>query len=199
MLAQSHNWKPKKQGKYVVAELFSPPRFAAAAKKAGLEGKSYDIKQGYDLTDPQVQKLVDEELDALQPDLLTICPPSTHWGGWDHLNRMYRTPLENARLNRIKRQQCRYGAAQARKQVDRGGDFVFEHPWPSEMWGEPEIASPAKKFQCQKADMCAYGLKCPDSQLPIQKAQVSSHPMTTSDAVCRLVQVAFLIVSCLVS
>lgn len=92
----------------VVVELFSPPRFTKFAEEKGFVGKAYDIKQGYDLTDPTTQIEVDKEIDKLRPRLLVLCPPCTFWGGWDHLNRVYRSPMENARLNRSKRNQVKF-------------------------------------------------------------------------------------------
>ena len=53
--------------------------------------------------------------------------------------------------------------------MERGGDFIMEHPWPSEMWGESEVAALVKKYGLEKTDMCAFGLRCPDTNLTIRK------------------------------
>ena len=58
-----------------VAELFSPPRFKLEAEKHGLRGYSFDVLQGWDLTDKRVQAEVDRLLDRAKPDLLVACPP----------------------------------------------------------------------------------------------------------------------------
>lgn len=49
LLAQSEAWT-KNQSSCTVAELFSPPRFAAKAQEWGRPGLSYDIKKrlGFD-------------------------------------------------------------------------------------------------------------------------------------------------------
>eukprot|EP00435_Cladocopium_sp_Y103_P052219 s999_g16.t1 len=162
--------KKRNPSKCAVAELFSPPRFAVEARARGREGLSYDIKQGWDLTDPKVQSVVDAQLDEADPDLLVVCPTCTHRGGWEHLNRCYRSPLETARLLKKSREQMRFSIRQIRKQLDRGGEIMFEHPWGSDVWNDAEIIPLRKKYGVRRVDMCAYGLRCPDTKLPIRKA-----------------------------
>ena len=154
----------------VVAELFSPPRFTTEAQKRGYHGVAYDIKTGYNLNDPKVQEHVDKELDRLKPDLLIACPPCTHRGGWERLNRCFRSPLETARLLRQSRAQVRFCVKQIRKQEARGGQFMFEHPWGADTWDDSDMTPLKRKYGVRRVDMCAYGLACPDSQLPIRKA-----------------------------
>ena len=93
LLAQINALDPSQVSseKCIVAELFSPPRFTVEAQKRGFQGVAYDIKNGWNLSDPEVQKQVDKQLDQLKPDLLVACPPCTHRGGWEHLNRCYRS------------------------------------------------------------------------------------------------------------
>ena len=170
LLAQFEKSQKQSQSKILVAELFSPPRFTKQAELMGQKGRSYDIKQGWDLNDTEVQKRVDAELDELRPELLVACPPCTNRGGWEHLNRLRRSPLETARLLRISRKQIAFCAKQLKKQIERGGEILFEHPWPSEVWEDPELSYLKGKFGVSRVDMCAYGLSCPDTHLPIQKA-----------------------------
>eukprot|EP00435_Cladocopium_sp_Y103_P057558 s34_g19.t2 len=169
LLAQFQKSQKQKSSKVLIAELFSPPRFSLEAQRLGAKGLSYDVKQGYDLEDPVIQAKVGKELEEAKPDLLVVCPPCRNRGGWEHLNRIYRTPLENARLIRSSRRQVKFCEQQIQKQLKRGGEFLFEHPWPSEVW-EDSIMQPLKrKYGVRRIDMCAYDLKCPDTQLPIQK------------------------------
>eukprot|EP00435_Cladocopium_sp_Y103_P057771 s2526_g20.t1 len=170
LLAQFQKSQKAKGSQVLVAELFSPPRFALEAQRLGAQGLSYDVKQGQDLEDPVVQARVDQELDEAKPDLLILCPPCRNRGGWDHLNRIYRTPLENARLIKKSRKQVQFCEKQIQKQLKRGGEFMFEHPWPSEVWEDPVMQPLKRKFGVRRIDMCAYDLRCPDTQLPIQKA-----------------------------
>ena len=85
--------------KYIVAEIFSPPRFATIVEAQGYKAWSVDIKQGYDLSKPEVRREVEEELKRNPPALLVLCPPCTDEGGWFNLNSMYMSPTE--RLQRI--------------------------------------------------------------------------------------------------
>ncbi len=170
LLAQLKVHENHSRSRVQFAELFSPPRFTTEIEHRGGRGKAYDLKLGDDLTDPKVQRRVDQELDSLNPEVLTLCPPCTYWGGWDHLNRIDRSPLENARLNRVKREQVKYCQEQIRKQRARGGDFLFEHPLGSDVWDEPGMISLKRDYGFGRADLCAYGLKCPDTGKPIKKA-----------------------------
>ena len=152
-----------------VAELFSPPRFAAQARTQGATGIAFDISQGCDLLDPSTSQEVSDLLDNACPHLLVACPPCIHWGGWDHLNRCYRTALEQARLIRIARRQVRYCVQQIERQLSRGGQFLFEHPLHSAVWRFPAMQALVRKYHFYKIDMCAYGLTCPKTQLPMRK------------------------------
>ena len=63
----------------------------------------------------------------------------------------------------LKREQIRYCREQIRKQRARGGDFLFEHPLGSKVWDEPDMINLKREFGFGKADLCAYGLRCPDT------------------------------------
>ena len=178
LLAQVKHHNCQRQSQTAVAELFCPPRFAEQARSQGATGLSFDIKQGCNLLDPNTQHEVSDILDKACPDLLVACPPCVHWGGWDHLNRLYRSPTERARLARIARLQVKYCVKEIHEQLKRGGHFLFEHPLGSAVWKLPELQALKRKYGLHRVDMCAFGLKCPDSNLPIQKATglISSHP-----------------------
>ena len=152
-----------------VAELFSEPRLSEEARRHGASGVAFDIKQGCDLTDPQTQKEVDELLDQARPKSLTASPPCTYWGGWDHLNKCHRTPVERARLIRIARRQVKFSVEQIHKQLRRGGDFLLEHPIGSSIWREPAVRELKRKYGFHRVDMCAYGLKDPKSGRHVRK------------------------------
>ena len=162
--------KPVQEERIAVAELFSPPRFTTQARACGLTGIAFDKELGCDLLDPKTQMEVEELLEHARPDLLTASPPCTHWGGWDMLNRCYRTALQQATLVREARRQVRFCVAQIHAQLRRGGDFLFEHPLGSRVWQFPEVRSLVRKYGLHKVHMCAYGLCCKLSDLPIRKS-----------------------------
>lgn len=170
LLAQCKQHDNSVNSNYLVAELFSPPRFTTEAEHRGTKGLAFDLSTGYDLLDPSTQKHVDAVLDEARPSLLIVCPTCTYSGGWDNLNRLHRSPIEQARLVRQSRLKVRFCVEQIHKQLHRGGDFMFEHPWGSRVWSSKELGSLHRKFGVFRIDQCAYGLKCPDTNLPIQKA-----------------------------
>ena len=178
LLAQLNKRDNSKKSKVLVAELFSPPRFSKVAESIGEKGLFFDKKFGCDLLDAKTQKQVSHQLDAVRPELLVVCPPCTHEGGWENLNQFYRTPLERAALIRDNKRRLRFCVDEIQNQVRRGGDFLFEHPWPSHVWHAPEMKSLRRKYGTFRVDMCAYGLKCPDTDMPIRKSTglMSSKP-----------------------
>ena len=182
LLAQMQKHSRSENAPVLVAELFSPPRFALEAEKRGYRGLSFDLKTGYNLEDPETQNQVDRLLDIEKPSLLVVCPPCTHRGGWEHLNRTRRSPLETAKLVRQSRTQVKFCEQQIRKQLNRGGEFLFEHPWGSDVWDDSHIVPFKRKYGVRRVDMCAYGLVCPDSSLPIRKATGVLTSARSSDA-----------------
>eukprot|EP00435_Cladocopium_sp_Y103_P016862 s1030_g4.t1 len=170
LLAQIKHATRHEKSQIAVAELFSPPRFSLEAQKRGEQGIAFDKKQGWDLLNPKTQQRVDILLDELRPELLVVCPPCTYSGGWEHLNSCYRTPLERALLIRENRARLKFSRQQIEKQVRRGGEFMFEHPWGASTWSDSEFEDLCKQYGIIKTDMCQHGLKCPDTNLHIRKS-----------------------------
>ena len=165
LAAQLDNADYRKNSELQVAELFSPPRFTLEIEKHGGKGLAFDIKQGWDLLNPKTQDQVERLLDRAKPELLVVCPTCTHSGGWENLNQYYRTPLERARLIRRNRARLRFCVRLIHRQLQRGGDFLLEHQWPSQIWNSPELQSLKRRYGVFRVDMCAFDLKCPESDL----------------------------------
>jgi len=165
LAAQLDNADYRKNSEFQVAELFSPPRFTLEVEKHGGKGLAFDIKQGWDLLNPKTPDQVERLLDRARPELLVVCPTCTHSGGWENLNQYYRTPLERARLIRRNRARLRFCVRLIHRQLQRGGDFLLEHPWPSQIWNSPELQSLKRRYGVFRVDMCAFDLKCPESDL----------------------------------
>ena len=170
LLAQLRDNMKHEKSQIAVAELFSPPRFSLEAQKRGQQGIAFDLKQGWNLLNPHTQRKVDALLDELCPELLVVCPPCTYSGGWEHLNSCYRTPLERAKLMRENRARLKFSRQQIEKQVQRGGEFMFEHPWGASTWNDREFEALCDKFGVIKTDMCQHGLKCPETSQKIRKS-----------------------------
>ena len=155
--------------KYLVAEIFSPPRFAKRVQPMGYQAWSVDIKQGYDLSKAEVRKHVEEELQKNPPALLVLCPPCTNEGGWFNLNSIYMSPEERLQKIKLSRLFIRWCCRLFRTQVQLGGRALFEHPIGSRMWNYPEVVSLSRKCHVAKLHMCRYNLKLPDSKWFIHK------------------------------
>ena len=154
----------------LVVEVFSPPRFAPVAKSRGFSAKSIDLTLGVDLSIAENRRKLKQELKESPPDLLVLCPPCTHEGGWFHLNATKMDALECLRLRARSRMFVRFCCELYRQQVALGGRAVFEHPKPSQIWKYPEVASLCRKHHVVSLHMCAYGMKLPSSENFIQKA-----------------------------
>ena len=162
LLAQLKSIDNAKKSKYQVAELFSPPRFTQEVEQHGGNGLAFDIKQGWDLLNPKLQDTVDRLLDKACPELLIACPTCTHSGGWENLNEYYRSPLERSQILRRNRARLQFCVKQIQGQLQRGGAFMLEHPWPSSIWNAPELRSLKRKYGVFRVDMCAFDLLCPE-------------------------------------
>ena len=86
--------------RFLVTEVLSPPRFAQAARDEGFEARSYDLLNGYDFRRKEDREAVRQELRKHSPDLLVLCPPCTHEGGWWHWNASQMSPETMLKLRR---------------------------------------------------------------------------------------------------
>ena len=56
---------------------------------------------------------------------------------------------------------------------------MFEHPWSSDVWNDAEIIPLRRKYGVRRVDMCAYGLRCPDTEFAHPQSN-RSHPVMSS-------------------
>ena len=148
-----------------VAEVYSPPRIASTAGKAGLNaGGSYDIQTGYDLGTPQGVEAMWNGLVEEDPELAVLCPPCTPFSVLQSLN-YDRMPLVKA-LGLLGEglHHLDVAAEVALRQYYRGKIFLFEHPLGSKAWSEESmehIMQLPGVFVC-RTDMCRYGMRVRD-------------------------------------
>ena len=70
-----------------LTEIYSPERVVKLCEKYGLSGgKSFDLRTGYDLSDPQVQARVVKYLQTEKPKLVIGSPPCTYLSMLQELN-----------------------------------------------------------------------------------------------------------------
>ena len=151
-------------------EVFCPPRFAPYVEQMGKKAKSYDLKTGYDFTKAADRKTVEDDLISNRPELLVLCPPCTHEGGWFHLNSTKLERWQYLQLVARSRSFIRWCCKLFKMQVDLGGRAVFEHPTGARTWSYPEVQALCRKFTTVKLHMCRYGLKLPESSKLIRKS-----------------------------
>ena len=153
----------------LVMEVFSPPRFATQAEAAGFRGRSFDIKQGWDLSTAKHRRVVEDLLVRDPPDLLVLCPPCTHEGGWWYLNRHKMSQTEFLKCRAQSRSFIRWCCKLFRLQVQQGRRAVFEHSLPSQVWGYDEMRTLLRRHFTVKLHQCRYGLRLPESPRLIRK------------------------------
>ena len=148
-----------------VAEVFSPPRIAEMAGKKGMvQGTSFDLETGWDLSDPAHKKRMWSRLQTEQPDLIVICPPCKMFSVLQEMNYA-NMPFDHAvRCLEVGIQDLETACLVARWQIKRKKYFLFEHPlwaysWKEECLKKLEQQEGVEKVRC---DMCAYGLAVDD-------------------------------------
>ena len=126
-------------------------------------------------------------LDQHPPELLVLCTPCTHEGGWVHLNRSKgdRLDLQQAARSRSFIKWC---CKLFRDQVNRGKRAMFEHPTGARTWAYPEMQSLFRKYFTVKLHMCRYGMQLPGSDRFIRKSTrllVSHEDMQSLSRLCQ--------------
>ena len=152
----------KEINKLVVSEVFSQPRVAEEAKKQGLvQGTSFDLLTGYDLSRREDRMRCWKKLEKENPDLVVVCPPCGPF-----------SPLQNfnyARMD-IKKAMAIVGNGLHllefamdvfQWQHLRGKVALFEHPAPSRAWEEECVQKILELpgVQRVRADQCQFGLR----------------------------------------
>ena len=152
-----------------VAEIFSPPRFTAAAGSLGLrEGFAVDLstqRSGGEFWDLSRQE-DREELERLQekeaPELLTGSPPCTDFCRLLHL-KLTKEEIEQRQRERG-RPFVETSVAAYRRQLDSGKHFLHEHPKHSASWKMDCVKALAADERVYVIDgpMCKWGLTASD-------------------------------------
>lgn len=153
-----------------VMEVFSPPRFAPIVEERGKRARSYDLKTGYDFNHAKDRDQVEEDIKQHRPELLILCPPCTHEGGWFHLNATKMDKWEYLRVRARSRGFIRWCCRLFKLQTSLGGRVVFEHPTGASTWSYPEVQQLCKKHTTVKLHMRRYHMRLPGSSKLIRKS-----------------------------
>lgn len=96
---------------------------------------AYDlIRTGWDFIHHECRDEVKKFLKENPPDLLILCPPCTHEGGWFNLNATKMTPQEYLQKKRLSRMFIRFCCELFENQVQAGKQALFEHPPGAKTW-----------------------------------------------------------------
>lgn len=119
-----------------------------------------DIIHGHDLSLPDEQDRVMDEIDTFRPEWVWVALPCTLWGPWTRLNFKDR-PQELRRRRAKQKKLIQLVVKAAHRQIAGGNHVAFEHPRDSELWEQPDmkelLSSPA--FMEAKFDMCSFDLR----------------------------------------
>ena len=161
----------KLEGKtFLVAEVFSPCRFASHVESMNFSTRSYDLKTGFDFRLKTDREAVAQELKQHPPELLILCPPCTDEGGWFNLNAAYLGPRELTRRIAQSRLYIRFCAQLFEQQLKAGKQALLEHPHGSRLWNYPEVRELIQRCHILKCHMRRFGLRLPGSDKLIRKA-----------------------------
>ena len=148
-----------------ITEVFSPARVTEACKRFGMTpGDAYDIRSGFDLSDPKVQTQVEKKCATDEPDLPIACPPCTDFCLLQNLNIHVHGPEWEAHFLERKAksiEHVKFCVRLFKQQIARGGYILFEHPSTASSWEEVAELKALLKVdgvEVQLADQCMYGL-----------------------------------------
>ena len=156
--------------RFLVAEVFSPPRLSPIAESMGFAAKSYDLINGFDFRVASQRDAVKKELKENPPDLLLVCPPCTHEGGWWNLNCHHLPLHERLKKQRESRLYIRFCCDLYEQQIASGRMALFEHPKGAKTWSYPEVKRLIDQCFLVRCHMCRYGLRLPKSPNLIRKS-----------------------------
>lgn len=156
-------------------ELYSPPRVLATARgmdsNLSLGPLSFDIMNGWDLSNGKLQQLTFSLLETGTVTSLVLSPPCTMFSELQRLWNMKKIPPDvwAVRLGEAT-EHIEFSMRAARKQIERKKRFAYEHPWKASSSKLPCVESvrDSPSVMTIDFDMCACGMKSPMNE-PIRK------------------------------
>ena len=127
------------------------------------------LETGYDLTDAAVRQRAWRRILDEKPDLVVMAFPCTPWSTYQHYYAKkpgYLDKLEARRQAALPL--LRFTNRVAKLQASRRACFLVENPLASSAWKRFELDYVTSQFTV-RVDMCAYGLKNPDTGALLKK------------------------------
>ena len=147
-----------------ITEVYSPQRVVDVCHKYQLiKGDSFDLRTGFDLSDPAVQQRVSKRIVETDAVLVILSPPCTKFSTLQALNLHINGP-EWAAAFAVEKEKAiahiEYSINLAKLQIARGAYFLFDHPAHATSWELPCIKEVRKMTGVVTVvgDMCMYGL-----------------------------------------
>ena len=121
-----------------ITEVYSPERVVQVCHKYKLvKGDSFDLRTGFDLSDPSVQRKVSRRIIETDAELVILSPPCTKFSTLQALNLYIHGPewaaaFEIEKIKAIAHIECSMKLAGL--QISRGNYFLFKHPAHATSW-----------------------------------------------------------------
>ena len=142
-----------------IAEMYSPPRVTAEAKKFGMQvGEAMDFATGWDFSRKEDREKAMEYINKFQPKLV-VGSPMCHM--LSQLQRLSQWNAEKQRRWREDREHLKFMASIYKHQVENGKWFLHIHPAGASSWSLKEIQDVLNMLDVGMVvgDQCMYGLK----------------------------------------
>ena len=168
-----------------LSEVYSPARFKERALQLGLSpGLAADLLTGWDLEIESQRKACSKQLANERPRLLIASPPCTAFSVLQNISKHKRDhEAWNAKLS-VAKAHLEYATEECRKQMKRGGHFLFEQPQTAASWQERCVKELMEYPGVVRVvgPMCRWGLRAEDRRTGRQgfvrkpTAWLTNHP-----------------------
>lgn len=155
-----------------LAEVYSPPRVAAQAVKAGMRASlSADLLTGWNLAVPDERARLVQEIRRRRPKVLILSPPCTWFSGLMNFNwSKLPVPVREKAL-KLATTHLEFCMFLASTQHKAGRGWLFEHPAAAKSWKNTRVCEVSGMPGVQRSsfDQCRFGLKSKVDKRPMKK------------------------------
>ena len=147
-----------------VTEVYSPPRFAAACLESGLlGGTSFDLRTGWDLSNPKQQRMAVQTITSEAPRLVIASPPCTLFSNLQNLNLAVQSEQwKHDFFERRRKAEAHLACCCKLYKLQRslGRYYLHEHPSHASSWKVECMRSMEQDIGAirVRADQCRFGL-----------------------------------------
>ena len=146
------------------AELFNPGNFKALSRPFGLTcGGVYDLRSGWNLSDPVQRKQCWADLEAIDPYLVIGSPLCGPFSQWQNMPKNAASPELKAKLQEAV-SHLEFCCEVYLWQYWRGKKFLHEHPLSARSWSYPCVSRllELEGVERRTGHQCPFGQECED-------------------------------------